>query len=423
MTQHTRWFSALTGLLVVLLVTLSWPGASTASGRSAAQATMVTIIPSPTPYPSITPTPALKDAPHLVVNSLDDYAPFFEVNPTDGVCDAKQCTLREGVNNIGDGGLITFAPGLVGRIFLKRTLDLVRNVTIRGPGPKSSAITLDLTLAGGGPGIFVYAPTDEKGTVLKPVTVHLDLLTIDSGEVTLRAGQSPVMALPKTAIVAVAGTTVNLTNMTFKNSVTEMEIPPPLGINSGASLNVKGSTFIGFEQVIHNEGRVEMSNSTIDNRDGKGWVGPILNSGEVILSNVTLRNNFRNAMATVGTGRTVLRNTIMVNLNPANTPICAGTFTDEGGNLIFPAANPAPWERRGAPPQPHNCHLVPSADPRLGPLNDNGGPTLTIAIGANSAAINNGRTAFCPAADQRGASLASAGSCDSGAFQRSARLQ
>jgi hypothetical protein len=46
---------------------------------------------------------------------------------------------------------------------------------------------------------------------------------------------------------------------------------------------------------------------------------------------------------------------------------------------------------------------VSTADPKLGPLQDNGGPTLTMAPGVGSAALNVGTAVGEPAVDQRGA--------------------
>ncbi len=43
-----------------------------------------------------------------------------------------------------------------------------------------------------------------------------------------------------------------------------------------------------------------------------------------------------------------------------------------------------------------------SDDPLLGPLADNGGFTLTYALGEGSPAIDAGSPDFCPATDQRG---------------------
>jgi hypothetical protein len=55
------------------------------------------------------------------------------------------------------------------------------------------------------------------------------------------------------------------------------------------------------------------------------------------------------------------------------------------------------------------------ADPLLGSLADNGGPTLTHALLAGSPAIDAGDNAVCPATDQRG--VARDAACDIGSFE------
>ena len=58
------------------------------------------------------------------------------------------------------------------------------------------------------------------------------------------------------------------------------------------------------------------------------------------------------------------------------------------------------------------------ADPLLGVLADNGGPTQTRAMNTNSPAIDAGNNANCPATDQRGVSRPQGGGCDIGAYER-----
>ncbi|HWH34981.1 MAG TPA: choice-of-anchor Q domain-containing protein, partial [Acidimicrobiales bacterium] len=90
---------------------------------------------------------------------------------------------------------------------------------------------------------------------------------------------------------------------------------------------------------------------------------------------------------------------------------CAGTtpasITDLGGNLSYPSTDST------CPPG------FTVADPVLGPLQDNGGPTETIALGPTSAAIDAGVSDGCPVRDQRGESRPQGGGCDIGAFEAS----
>jgi CSLREA domain-containing protein len=59
-----------------------------------------------------------------------------------------------------------------------------------------------------------------------------------------------------------------------------------------------------------------------------------------------------------------------------------------------------------------------TADPALGPLTDNGGPTPTLAILPSSQAANLGPAgAGCSGSDQRGAPRGAGGSCDAGSYE------
>lgn len=58
------------------------------------------------------------------------------------------------------------------------------------------------------------------------------------------------------------------------------------------------------------------------------------------------------------------------------------------------------------------------ADPLLGALADNGGPTQTRALNVGSPAIDAGNNAACPTADQRGIIRPQGGGCDIGAYER-----
>ena len=82
---------------------------------------------------------------------------------------------------------------------------------------------------------------------------------------------------------------------------------------------------------------------------------------------------------------------------------CEGTITDGGHNISFPGAT---------------CPGT-VADPKLGPLQNNGGPTVTEAIAAGSPAVDAvpASGAGCEPTDQRGVLRPAGAACDSGAFE------
>lgn len=61
---------------------------------------------------------------------------------------------------------------------------------------------------------------------------------------------------------------------------------------------------------------------------------------------------------------------------------------------------------------------IENADPQLGSLADNGGPTDTLALQAGSPAIDAGLNDVCTATDQRGIARPQGSACDIGAFER-----
>ncbi len=97
---------------------------------------------------------------------------------------------------------------------------------------------------------------------------------------------------------------------------------------------------------------------------------------------------------------TAVQNTIVASDNGGN---CSGPVIDDGHNLSFPDAT---------------CPGI-NGDPKLGALQDNGGPTQTIALGGGSAAIDAvpATGAGCPATDQRGLPRPSGAACDIGAYE------
>jgi hypothetical protein len=99
----------------------------------------------------------------------------------------------------------------------------------------------------------------------------------------------------------------------------------------------------------------------------------------------------------------VLLNTLLATNTPSN---CVGTIIDAGHNLSSDASGAF-----------GGAGSLNNADPRLGPLADNGGPTLTLALLPGSPAIDAGDTASAPGVDQRGVARPFSTAADIGAYE------
>jgi hypothetical protein len=88
-----------------------------------------------------------------------------------------------------------------------------------------------------------------------------------------------------------------------------------------------------------------------------------------------------------------------------------------GNNLQFPRTKSPDFDNtvNNFITSPESAILF--ADPLLGALADNGGPTQTRALSSGSPAIDTGNNSACPAADQRGIVRPQGGGCDIGAYE------
>jgi len=187
------------------------------------------------------------------------------------------------------------------------------------------------------------------------------------------------------------------------------------GIANNGMLDLDNSTFSGNSASngggIYNDydGMLQLSNSTFFGNSATSQGGGILNAytSPITVTNSTFRGNSASSGGGIAAtqAEAMLRNTIVVdNLTGGN---CFGVITDGGGNLSYPDAT---------------CPGI-NADPLLGSLQDNGGPTWTMALGEGSAAIDAGDDAICAAPpvnnlDQRGVTRPQGLHCDIGAVEQ-----
>ncbi len=206
------------------------------------------------------------------------------------------------------------------------------------------------------------------------------------------------------------------------------------GIYNNGALTVTNSTVFSNTAGangggIYNAGTVTLINVTISGNTGKTSGGGLFNnSGTANLNNVTIATNIadsdRNGTGDGGgifrSGGTINLKNTLVGANVDNSAAakhadCSGMLTSQGHNLlgndtgcVFSAAD---GDQVGTGSGP--------IDPRLGPLQNNGGPTPTHALLAGSRAIDAGDNVGCPATDQRGLSRPRGLACDIGAYETS----
>jgi hypothetical protein len=196
------------------------------------------------------------------------------------------------------------------------------------------------------------------------------------------------------------------------------------GLSNDASITtVNGSTFsdnssasVGGGLETSSTGSLTITNSTVSanhaTTDGGGlYWNPGAGTDPVTILNSTIANNVAVAQGgnvyVGGVGiynaSINLKNTIIASGLPNN---CSGTILSSGNNLE----------------NTNTCGLAAAGDkinvdPKLGPLQNNGGLTWTHAILLGSPAIDAGMNSGCPATDQRSVARPFGVACDIGAFE------
>ncbi len=191
------------------------------------------------------------------------------------------------------------------------------------------------------------------------------------------------------------------------------------GIYNTGALSVSQSTFltntakvvsgIGGALFIYS-GTVAITNSTFcQNVAGEGGAVE-MQSGSCILVNCTIANNLSSVGGGISVYNTVvsLINTIVAgNSASSSSPDLKGAFVSSGVNLI--------GNNQGATGL--SLFDFQNVAANLGPLQNNGGPTLTCAPLPGSYAIGYGTSAGAPTTDQRGVPRPPNGAYDIGAVQ------
>ncbi|PHV61295.1 choice-of-anchor Q domain-containing protein [Cyanobacterium aponinum] len=219
--------------------------------------------------------------------------------------------------------------------------------------------------------------------------------------------------------------TLNIYKSTITGNLADAAAPDVIEGGGGGILNENGATLIMVNTTV--SGNLSASDDGNDPPTGPGdGGGGILNRGLARIINSTIVNN----AAQVGSGiysetttaNTILYNTIVGNNN--GSPDLDGFFDSRSGFNLVSNANGSILDAK-------NGNIVGGdttqrIDLKIGPLQDNGGPTPTHALLPGSLAINAGDTEQVnilfyfpddPPLDQRGSERISDGRIDIGSYE------
>jgi CSLREA domain-containing protein len=366
------------------------------------------------------------------------YAATITVNTTSDELNADgDCSLREAIRAANSDVAVDACPKGSGA----DTIDLPAGTYILAlPGSSEDAsltgdldITADVTIVGAGKGSTSIEGNSLDRVLQTSGNVHISEVTITGGDSGTDAGggilvgggaltlsNSRVRANRSRGGIVVFGTaSLTLIDTRVYDNVSDLSGGGIFNYGTTTLLNslVDGNSAVDGGGIF-SQGTLTIVNSTISGNSAAGGGGGIVSSSTTSLYNVTITDNNANLGGGVYVGilgTLNVRNSIIGdNSASAANPDCAGTLTSQRFNLIEDLSGCTITGNTGG-------NLTGLA-PQLGPLQNNGGPTLTHALLLGSPAVDTGAPNGCVdnngtilTTDQRG--FARNGRCDMGAFE------
>lgn len=388
----------------------------------------------------------------------------------DGVCNAH-CTLREAVASLVPGDVITFAPELSGAtIHLQSPISLEVDM-----GIDASSLTEPVTISGDGI-TRIFSITEQDATITLNHLVIADAYLTPSvgwfgGGIYNTSTLTIIDSVFRNNFASSGGALSNASGtLTISNTkfIGNSTIPGQFGAGSGGSggaiqnnndgtIIIDGSTFSNntsngqFGGAIYNRsggGSLTIRNSTFSGNSVPAnhsapsiyYGGAIDNGGTMTIVNSTFWGN--SVLGNNGHGGainhkfgdlTLINSTFSDNsavdgagiksegkVNYANTIIANST---SGSDCALSGLHAAIVTNINNLVDDGTCAASLTGDPKLAPLTDNGGNTWTMALRADSPALNSGDNATCAAApiynlDQRGFARPQGAQCDIGAYEK-----
>ena len=370
----------------------------------------------------------------------------------DGTCDSD-CSLREAIQaaNLAAGAVIVPA----GTYLLSRTGDL-ENDNVTG----DLDIHNDMGIYGDGMGQTII---DGNGSdrVFDMVSSAQHGYTLILGDLTVTHGSAHEMASPRGGAILSQTLTPGFLGLERVAVVDNHALETGGGVYTESPGTIRDSRFTlntvdvnvgggggGIELLNPNDRPFVIESSTFNGNDGGKTGGGIQSQGNLQLTNSTVSGN---NVEQIGGGIYIVNGPFQMSSttvafnnagNPGNNSgggllltssynyelfnnIIAGNT--DGDCLLFTFTSGVIESHHNHVQDPRECTFtgtgdVVGTDPLLGPLADNGGPTLTHALGYKSPARDVGDPAGCMplANDQRGAGFprVDGPACDKGSYEQ-----
>jgi len=402
----------------------------------------------------------------LTLYSLSAGAATFTVA---NLNDSGPGSLRQAIldaNATAGDDTVAFQNGLSGTIILTSgQIEIDSNININGPGADVLAVSGNKAWR-----IFTINPG---------ASVTMDGLTLKDGATIDGGGGGGIYN--EGGALTVSNSTLSGNSASLGGGGVHNFGGTVIVSNCTIHNNSEGSAQSGFGGggIANNGGTLTVSNSTLKSNSSSVYGGGIINvnDGTLTVINSTLADNSTQSSSSAGGGianvnrgkATVINSTLASNvatqsggigndssstLTVINSTVAGNSAQTEGGGIgrgvfgytppslsnTLVANNTAPTGAQCSEPVLDNGHNLDSGttcgfnankgslnntDPLLGPLADNGGPTLTMALLPGSPAINAGGNAFIPdgvTTDQRGFPRIQDGMVDIGAVEVSAAM-
>jgi hypothetical protein len=304
-------------------------------------------------------------------------------------------SLRDAIATTPPGGIVEFQPGLVGTINLTTdTLVISKDLTIKGPG--------NIAVSG--------HRTFEVFQIASGVTVSISGLTIINGFSQQNGGGIGNQGTLTVSNCTISGNRAwDLGGGIFNSHTGTLMVNNSNILDNNAGVLVGG---LGDGGGIYTSDVLMVSNSTFFGNQADNNGGGIFNDSILTVISSTISGNLAGSDGggIANFSRLKAQNTILAGNTAVSGPDVYGPLESVGHNLVGNTSD--------------SSGLVSSdlrnVNPLLGPLQDNGGPTQTMALLPGSPALDAGDPALLSTPDQRG--VPRTGGVNIGPYQASASI-